>query len=235
MGRSAVKTRSIHNKTCWRINETDTQVQLACSEYGYIVNLTKTRIKTPYEMFTTTSNVPRTRQFCNGGCSAPPRFSSANNTILPEVGYGRPFRWEMARVIAGDLRLLLCGKEEMDCAHLNASEWTLTNFLHHYFHSPEKLVVEHDKVVRNLTMTLEEILDDRDQNQPSLIQDDFEKKMWEDVPWVTCVNNNNNCTGTISKQDWLQDRGGQCSTKILEFLQQNPGIWQKFFPGIFFF
>jgi len=41
---------------------------------------------------------------CENSCSAPPTWKTGTATNLPveEVGYGRPFRWEMARMVAGE-------------------------------------------------------------------------------------------------------------------------------------
>lgn len=104
---------------------------------------------------------------------------------------------------------------------MNVSEWTLTNFLQNYFQSPERLVTNHDPDVRKESKTLLEVLDDRDANPPSKMQEEFEKKMWESTPWVAC-SKKGGCTGTMTKQEWLNDRGGMCGRKIVEHLSANP-------------
>lgn len=69
----------------------------------------------------------------------------------------------------------------------------------------------------------QEILDERDSNPPGIGTGgaEFERMMWEDVPWVACAKGN--CSKTISKEAWMQDRGGQCTAKIVEYLDENPG------------
>lgn len=143
----------------------------------------------------------------------------------------------------GDLRLLLCGNAT-ECPHLRASEWTLTSFLQRYFKAPEMLVQSNDPSVRDLTRTLEESIDHRDANPPSLDQSEFERQMWEvnshapyasfswkftkihplaqDNPWVVC-SKEGNCTGSISKVDWLNNRGGTCKDTVVDYLRNNPG------------
>lgn len=124
-------------------------------------------------------------------------------------------------MIAGDLRILLCGKEK-DCGHImNTSQWTLTNFLHNYFQSPEKLVLKHDPTSRTVSKTLLQTLDDRDSNPPNNVQDDFEREMWESTPWVAC-SKSAGCTGTMTKREWLEDRGTVCTQKVVEHLAANP-------------
>ena len=51
---------------------------------------------------------------------------------------------------------------------------------------------------------------------------EMERRLWEDVPWVACNKGLDNCSGTIRKADWLQDRGAQCSGRIVEHLARNP-------------
>ena len=214
---------------CWRVGETTDLVHMRCPN-NVTLDIPKQQIKTPMQMV---QDGMSKRQICKSHCSVPPKFKvrSANNQTgyqtgyqdmpVPEVGYGRPFRWEMARMIAGDLRILLCGKEK-DCTHLmNASQWTLTNFLHNYFQSPEKLVLQHDPISRTVSKTLLETLDDRDSNPPSSVQEMFEKEMWESNPWVAC-SKSAGCTGTMTKKEWLDDRGTMCTNKVIEHLAANP-------------
>lgn len=118
--------------------------------------------------------------------------------------------------------MLLCGNAT-NCPHLMAEEWTLTDFLHNYFRNPEALVESHDEGVRNATRTLEEVLDERDANPPGGGDDvkEFERRMWEEVPWVACTDGN--CSGVMRKEDWLKDRGGMCRDRIVSHLDANPG------------
>ncbi len=117
--------------------------------------------------------------------------------------------------------MLLCGNAT-DCPHLQASEWTLTNFLQKYFKSPESLVNSYDIPNRAASSTFEDVIVDRETNHPKNIQDEYEAYLWETNPWVIC-GKAGNCSKSISKTDWLADRGGQCKTKIVEWMNENPG------------
>jgi hypothetical protein len=161
------------------------------------------------------------RQTCESHCDAPPEFFYENTKMpVPEVGYGRPFRWEMARMIAGDLRFLLCGNAT-ECPNLQASEWTLTNFLQNYFRYPHRLL---NNTSSTATNTLENILDERDANPPPYSDEvaQFEKMMWEDIPWVVCDKTMTNCSGTIPKAAWHENRGETCRSEVVNFLAENP-------------
>lgn len=117
--------------------------------------------------------------------------------------------------------MLLCGNAT-DCPHLQASEWTLTNFLQRYFKSPESLVTSYDIPNREVSSTFEDVIVDRETNPPKSIQDEYEAYLWETNPWVIC-GKAGNCSKSISKANWLADRGGQCKTKIVEWMNENPG------------
>lgn len=224
-------------EACWRVAETDAYVDMVCDPGATKKQLAKKPIMTPLEMVQ--QNMHK-RQRCADQCTAPPPHvvvqgaaasssGAAAGTVhaLPvaEVGYGRPFRWEAARVIAGDLRFLLCGNAT-ECPHIAASEWTLTNFLNAYFTAPERLVVgsSPDAAVRAATKTLQQILADRAATKPaSQNAQAFEKAMWEDNPWVVCNDKKGTCNRTISKAEWLADRGGACTREVVAHLAENPG------------
>jgi hypothetical protein len=222
MGRAAAASAS-SIKNCWKVNETDTSLTLQCE--GSSNNITRTlmkrTIKTPHQMIK--DNMYK-RQTCESHCDAPPEFFYENTKMpVPEVGYGRPFRWEMARMIAGDLRFLLCGNAT-ECPNLQASEWTLTNFLQNYFRSPHKLLNNTSSTATTTTTTLEDILDERDANPPPYSDEvaEFERMMWEDIPWVVCDKTVSNCSGTIPKAAWHKNRGETCRSEVVNFLAANP-------------
>ena len=74
------------------------------------------------------------------------------------------------------------------------------------------------------TKTFEDIIEDRDANPPASDQASFEAMLWEQIPWVVCAKDGRtNCSGTISKADWLADRAGTCSAAVVNALEQNPG------------
>ena len=117
--------------------------------------------------------------------------------------------------------MLLCGNAT-DCPHLNASQWTLTNFLQHYFKSPELLVQSGGGIGETrLVPTLEQVVRERESNPPSSVQSELEDALWSTNPWVVC-GAAGNCSGSIPKAQWLADRGGTCKTVIVDFLRANP-------------
>ena len=104
MGRAADKP-ALQN--CWRESETNTTVQMRCPGNLKLV-VPKRLTKTPAEMVR--SGMYK-RQRCSADCDEPPKFVGGDGRDMPvaEVGYGRPFRWEMARVLAGKKALgLIC-------------------------------------------------------------------------------------------------------------------------------
>ena len=52
------------------------------------------------------------RQKCNT-CSAPPKFKTESGNFDmpagPEVSYGIPFRWSASRLLAADVKEMICG------------------------------------------------------------------------------------------------------------------------------
>lgn len=98
MGRSAARPPVAG---CWMVEDNSTTVVMRCPG-GSTQIVPKSQIKTPFEMVN--ENMLR-RQRCASSCSAPPAFKAPDGTTnmpIPEVGYGRPFRWEMARMLAGE-------------------------------------------------------------------------------------------------------------------------------------
>ena len=87
---------------CWMVGteENGENVTMRCP--GNVTQVvSKKQIMTPQQMVA--ANMRR-RQRC-GMCSAPPAFKTPDGTtnmLAPEVGYGRPFRWETARMLAGE-------------------------------------------------------------------------------------------------------------------------------------
>jgi hypothetical protein len=221
MGRAS---EFLGRQDCWKIkDEKDRNVMRCSSSPTTDREAKKKKIRTPFEMH---ESAMKKRQLCSQ-CSAPPEFvldddDDTKKMPVPEVGYGRPFKWETARMLAGDLRFLLCGNAT-ECEHIDADEWTLDKFLQNYFQSPSKLSSSSFTGTEN-KKSLEDLLDEHDDSMKTKPSDleQWEKDMWERHPWVICNKDLSNCSGTISKEDWFKDRAGTCSAKVLEFLEQNP-------------
>jgi hypothetical protein len=232
MGRAA--SRQVSGSGCWKIADTPTENIMRCRNVNngqQNISWPKKNIKIPYLMV---NQSMRRRQKCSQ-CSPPPAFVYANvqGTAKPmpaaEVGYGRPFKWETARMLAGDLRFFLCGNAT-ECAHLQADVWTLNHFLQKYFKSPADLVNKPSnnnnstKYMPNVS-SFQDIVKEHDKRNQAEVDgyvDWYEKYLWEQEAWVICTQNGSNCSGTMSKSQWMDDRVGQCSNNVASFLSANP-------------
>jgi hypothetical protein len=191
---------------CWKIaDKLDANIMRCKHVDNGQTNITwpKRVIKSPEQMY---NESMRKRQQCRK-CSPPPKFVLQNGQSMPapEVGYGRPFRWETARLLAGDLRFFLCGNAT-DCPHIQADEWTLTNFLQRYFKAPEALLKPsfHSPNASNLIANISSMQaivskqKAKRQSQQSMhYLDEYEQHLWEEEEWVICTQNGSNCYGSI--------------------------------------
>jgi hypothetical protein len=210
--------------------------------------LPKRSIATPHDL--ARSGMRSSRRVCSAGapaaqrCDAPPAFAGSPTGPtwrVPEVAYGTSFRWEMARTMAGDLRSLLCaadsqcsttaastGGRSAPLTSLNATAWTLSHFLHDFFHRPQNLL-NASSGVSNPTnasfgnssfRTLQQVLDDH----AAAFDPHADGVLWTGRPWVMCkdAQGRNNCTGTLGKADWVRNRGTQCKARIVEHLRNHP-------------
>ena len=248
MAAAAHKPKQTTAGDCWKIGDLPHGHIMRCkTHYAGTVNITwpKKGIKTPQQMVL---DGMRRRQKCNQ-CSTPPRFVKPDSQTAmpaPEVGYGRPFQWETARMLAGDLRFFLCGNATA-CPHIEADEWTLTKFLQHFFSTPENLILPKSENTRQAYQvpSLQDIVQSFEANMSAGLPADmqaYEQYLWEGNPWVVCVEQNAdtltngtsptatstavglNCSGTISKAEWIgANRVGHCKSRVVDFLQQNPG------------
>ena len=131
----------------------------------------------------------------------------------PEVSYGIPFRWSASRLLAADVRKVLCGNNHNNTAEcaalLNIPEWSLDNFINNFVDSPEKLF---DAQVSPTQSTLD-ILTNKLSNKPD------EDALWDGAGagWVACSKYNGTCYGTVSKNNWYsEDRGTHCVNAFTE-------------------
>ena len=174
------------------------------------------------------------RQKCSTSCSAPPKwkteFSNQELPHGPEVSYGIPFRWSAARLLAADMRAMVCGSrhnrslQECDEALLNTAEWTPQNFAKKYFSEATSDL---------LSETMRTTTSDNDNEKQSILQaildatsseaeeEAEEMFLWagKDAPgWVACTQYNNTCHGKISKRDWYdrEKRGATCNAVFAE-------------------
>lgn len=209
---------------CWPVNSSS-DTFFYCENSKTYRTLSRRRILTPHETVRTNRDrrVCRKRTATERQCDPPPAFSTSTAAELPipEVGYGSLFRWEMARAMAGDLRSVLCGNAQ-DCSSssvvLNASSWTLQSFLHDFFNDPSRLLLSPEPLPQQQQQarSLRDIINaSSTSTRPA-----YDDSLWNQ-PWVYC--NDTNCTGTISKRDWVDDRGRQCKDKVVDHLRENPG------------
>ena len=107
---------------CYILVETDTYM---CPTFLQPKNITRLRAKTVDELLGSPTR-PRLSD-----CSPPPTFKFENGTTtVPEVSYGKPKRWEAARLLANDLRRRLCGNSTV-CKP--TSQWSMPTFWSNVF------------------------------------------------------------------------------------------------------
>ena len=171
------------------------------------------------------------RQKCNTCSAYAPKWKTEfTNQPLPqgpEVSYGIPFRWSAARLLAADMRAMVCGSRlpnaTCDSLLLKLGEWTPENFATKYFSEALPDLVAQDirppplsgypasilKAIRDATASVE---------GGDNAEDMF---LWSgrDAPgWVACTQSNNTCYGTISKANWYdrERRGATCNRVFAE-------------------
>ncbi len=163
------------------------------------------------------------RQKCNK-CSKPPEWKTEDGTESmphgPEVSYGIPFRWSASRLLAADLKAMVCGSRHNNTEEcnslLNIDAWKQkSGFAERYMTGTmpslisERLV--HEAVVQ--PSIGEAIMN----FSKSLLEEDEDMFLWSGETtapgWVACNQMNGTCYGKISKKDWYNrdTRGAMCN------------------------
>ena len=160
------------------------------------------------------------RQRCNT-CSAPPawKMEAGDNNNMPhgpEASYGIPFRWSASRLLAADMRAMVCGSrhnQSTECNRLlNLPEWTSSKFAQRYMTGtmPALLSEELRAFAEGGASSVGEGI--RNYTRSTLEQDE-DYFLWSGQQWVACNQLNNTCYGSISKSQWYNraTRGATCN------------------------
>lgn len=161
----------------------------------------------------------------------------------PEVSYGIPFRWSSARLLASDLRSIVCSSlgsaqkthhndTEACDALLNLPAWTMSSFLQTYAGANFSTLVKGLNVSSSSQPSLLQMLRHMQGSETLpgyedtvLQRADDGYELWDgpDAPgWVACNQQNGTCYGKIPKQEWYasQDsRAGACKRSFHEQAQ----------------
>jgi hypothetical protein len=159
----------------------------------------------------------------------------------PEVSYGIPFRWSSARLLASDLRSIVCSLGGSQRRHhndtaacddlLNLPAWTMHSFLERYaganFSSLFNALNASADVPSLLQMLRHmqgtDTLPGYEQDVLQRVDDGYE--LWDgpDAPgWVACNQQNGTCYGKIAKHEWYsshESRAAACQRTFHEQAQ----------------
>lgn len=261
MGRAARLPQSgavVNTRLCRKIYSNFTHVVARCFESTGSVAYTDLEMEREMsaapDWMVQHMKVKRTR--CNAQeCSAASEASKASawKTELgssplphgPEVSYGIPFRWSAARLLASDMRSLVCSSlsggekrryhnDSAACdALLNMSAWTTDGFFPAY--------AGQDALAKLLSLQLAR--SSTGSEQPSLLElhrhmmgeanipgledvlqrPDEDYMLWDGdaaPAWVACNQRNGTCYGKISRSKWYESPGRRADTCIEAFNEQ---------------
>lgn len=151
------------------------------------------------------------RQKCDV-CSPPPVWKTESGMFDlphgPEVSYGIPFRWSASRLLAADVRTMVCGSRHNDsqaCSLLLKEQGFATKeaFSQAFFGSNMESQLFSDRLSGSNKLSIKEaILNFSNTLKAGLDEDMF---LWggsEAPGWVACTQTNSTCHGKISKADW---------------------------------
>lgn len=193
------------------------------------------------------------RQRCSTEqCNAIPtawktEFSNTDLPHGPEVSYGIPFRWSASRLLASDMRSVLCSamktadpssgaryyhNDSAECdALLNLSAWTVDNFIKSYadntFHTLLKNVDGSSTtqiVPPSLLEVHEQMMGFTEQTSTTFYtKPDEESLLWngpEAPAWVACNQRNKTCYGKIFKHVWYESMSKRAEACVNVFSEQ---------------
>lgn len=154
------------------------------------------------------------RQKCNT-CSPPPIWKTESGNFDmpagPEVSYGIPFRWSASRLLAADVREMVCGSrhnQTQECnSLLNLREGgafsSREDFARGFF-GPDNLAQSlfSFKTTENWPDIKEAMLNFSRELEDTLDEELF---LWggKEAPgWIACTQANSTCYGTMTKSEW---------------------------------
>lgn len=198
----------LQRANCHTTYKNVTHVVAYCSSPNGIITereivMSRERSKAPQWIL---DNLNTLRRRCDT-CSAPPTYVVSNledsgeifTSVAPETSYGIPFRWSASRMLAADLKSLLCGSHHNTTAAceslVNTPEWEIQKFINHFFDDAEKLT---DPPIYPSLLSPTNAATLQSWNRPD------ETTLWNgaDTGWVACNVWNNTCYKGIAKSDW---------------------------------
>lgn len=166
------------------------------------------------------------RQQCSKCSPRPTWVTELDSTKMnPEVSYGIPFRWSASRLLASDLKSIICNGNHVTSEECNMliheANWTMDKFAEYFVSDVRSLL-------RNISQDM--ILDPDLQSITSMnTPTGTENDLWNgtDANWVACklepntTNPKSICYGKISKSDWYgPDRAGACVNEYINMEKQ---------------
>lgn len=219
MGRPARLSTTVLEKntqTCRTVYRNYTHIVVRCEQDEVDLVLEREVSRAPTWMV---EHMRSERRKC-GECSGVPEWWTENGgQTMPagaEVSYGLPFRWSASRMLAGEVRGMLCGTNHntsSECAAmLQVSEWTLDAFIRNLVDSPELLFSPGVLQAGGASATL---LGNMTGGAGATDGKPDESVLWEQGGWVACDKYNGTCYGGISKKDWhTSSRADHCIAKF---------------------
>jgi hypothetical protein len=219
---------------CRKINETVDNINVLCHTTSDAPDIEYTLPKgmsaaPPWAA----QNMKSTRQSC-AACSAPPKWmDQSGDTPLPggaEVSYGTPFRWSASRMLASDMRSIICGSHHNTSTAcnkmLNTSAWGIGNFIEYFTADAKKLFHQRPRFNSSNSSNSPDKPEIHRQSLAEAINsrkkyDDSELWNGPNAGWVACSQQpDGKCHGGINKEDWYSPRrGAECVnvfTKMVE-------------------
>jgi hypothetical protein len=152
------------------------------------------------------------------------------------VSYGIPFRWSASRLLASDMRSVVCGSHHNDTAAcdalINLPKWTVDKFLGTYVGSDMASLLS--PLAANVSSNTQPSLLDLHRHMMGettlaglgrdvLQRPDEDSLLWDgqSAPgWVACNQHNKTCFGHIKKADWYSTPAKRAKSCLDAFQQQ---------------
>jgi hypothetical protein len=220
---------------CRKFNETRFEMTVICHPRDgttpETLTLSKTLSKAPDWAV---NQMKKKRQRCDTCPATPVWKDQGSDTQVPqvlpkgpEVSYGIPFRWSAARLLAGDLKALLCGTHHnntSECKSLmDESKWGLQSFIEHFTGNASLLFkTKQTNETRNQTnKTHVEFPALLDIVQSTDKIDDTELWNGANASWIGCSQQpDGRCFGGMKREEWYSpERGAHCVDKFTDLVR----------------